>query len=24
MGYPVITGDKDFKKLGDKVKIEWI
>ncbi|OGW07967.1 MAG: hypothetical protein A2W75_00505 [Nitrospinae bacterium RIFCSPLOWO2_12_39_15] len=24
MGYPVITGDKDFKKLGDKVKVEWI
>lgn len=22
--YPVITGDKEFKKLGDKVQIEWI
>ena len=21
---PVITGDKEFKKLGNKVKVEWI
>lgn len=22
--YPLLTGDKEFKKLGDKVKVEWI
>ncbi|MBI5373917.1 MAG: type II toxin-antitoxin system VapC family toxin [Candidatus Schekmanbacteria bacterium] len=22
--YPVVTGDKEFKKLGSRVKIEWI
>jgi ribonuclease VapC len=24
MSYSVVTGDKEFKKLGDRVKIEWI
>jgi len=24
LNYSVLTGDKEFKKLGDQVKIEWI
>jgi ribonuclease VapC len=24
MNYAVVTGDKEFKKLGNRVKIEWI
>lgn len=24
MNYPVVTGDKEFKKLANQVKIEWI
>ncbi|MBI3754194.1 MAG: type II toxin-antitoxin system VapC family toxin [Deltaproteobacteria bacterium] len=24
MDYPLVTGDKEFKKLGDKVHVEWI
>ena len=23
MDYPLLTGDKEFKKLRDKVKVEW-
>jgi len=24
MDYPLLTGDKEFKKLRDKVKVEWM
>jgi len=24
MNYPVVTGDKEFKRLGKMVKVEWI
>ncbi|MBI5286111.1 MAG: type II toxin-antitoxin system VapC family toxin [Deltaproteobacteria bacterium] len=24
MDYPLLTGDKEFKKLRDKVRVEWI
>ncbi|MBI5233145.1 MAG: type II toxin-antitoxin system VapC family toxin, partial [Deltaproteobacteria bacterium] len=23
-GYPVLTGDKEFKKLGEKLRVEWV
>ncbi len=23
-GFPVITGDREFKELGNEVKLEWL
>lgn len=24
MNYPILTGDKDFQKLGGKIRVEWV